>query len=301
MSSRWLGLCYGLLAALIWGGQAIVGRLAAYEDVTPADVTVIRFTVAGIVLLPIALRFRPILVGTTGWLRVLVLFLLSGSTYNMVLIGGLAYAPALDSAAIACGVIPIATAVLAYYLAGERLTVAGMTCLGTIAIGLALFAWQSLSSGFMSATWRGHLLFVTAGLMWAGFTTLSKRWNVDPVGITSSICVISLATLPFLPLLFRTGLTAHSSLTLIFYAVYMGLLVGVASLICYQRAIAILGAAYTGMMVSLAPVVAGIGGALVLEEMPAAAEFLGMVLVVGGLALAPLLQRRFQHEPPRLR
>ena len=96
-----------LLTALIWGMQPVVLRLAAHQGLTPADLTVLRFGIASLFLIPIALRHVRFPVGALGWKRALVLTVLGGAPYNYFLIVGAAYAPALDGASILTGIPPL--------------------------------------------------------------------------------------------------------------------------------------------------------------------------------------------------
>ena len=63
------GVSCGLGAALIWGAWPVVSGLGVADSLSPYDVAALRFGVAGLVLLPLALRFG--LVGGIGWLRAL--------------------------------------------------------------------------------------------------------------------------------------------------------------------------------------------------------------------------------------
>ena len=78
-SAFWKGLGLGILCALIWGVQAVVSRRSVLDGLSAADVTILRFMVASLVLLPVALGMRPILVGEPGWRRALVLTALAGT------------------------------------------------------------------------------------------------------------------------------------------------------------------------------------------------------------------------------
>jgi drug/metabolite transporter (DMT)-like permease len=287
--ATFLGLLYSLLCAVIWGGQAVVARLSAFQGLTNADVTVLRFAVAGCVLFPLALRNRPFPVGQLGVPRALVLFALAGAPYVMVLVGGAAFAGAADSAAITFGVIPIASAAFAHLLLGERLKAGRAAVLALIGCGITFFAYRSLLEAISDGrqTLRGHLLFIVAGIMWAGFTVLSRRWRVNPMAATATISVISLASLPIWMLLFPSRIAEGSAYAVLMQAIYMGLLVGVLSLVLYQKAIASLGATVAATLTALAPVVASVGGAAVFGEMPTTLELVGILFIISGLALVP--------------
>ena len=56
-----IGLCFGLAAALIWGGQAVVARSGTVAGYSPLDLAVLRYGAAALVLLPFAWRARHVL------------------------------------------------------------------------------------------------------------------------------------------------------------------------------------------------------------------------------------------------
>src|SRR5260370_14094019 len=91
----WKGLGLGILCALIWGVQAVVSRRSVLDGLSAADVTILRFLVAGAVLLPVALGVRPIIVGELGSRRALALTVLAGAPYTLLLVRTRALAPAL--------------------------------------------------------------------------------------------------------------------------------------------------------------------------------------------------------------
>ncbi len=290
MESRlWRGVGVGTLCTLIWGGQAVVMRRSVVDGLTAADVTVLRFLVAGSVLLPWALRHPPFPVGQLGWRRGLVLAMLAGAPYSLVVVGGVAFAPALHSTVVTFGVIPIAATAFAYCAFGERPGLRQVTCLGLILVGLTLFGWESLSSGPAHA-WPGYLLFMVAATMWAGFTTLSNRWRVDPIGATATVAVLSLASVPVGLALFPMRF-AHMSLGAIaIQAGYMGGLATVLSTYLYTRTIVLLGSVRASVIVALVPVVTGVTSPAVLAEWPTTPEIVGMVVVILGVVLSVVLK-----------
>jgi EamA-like transporter family len=63
------GAFYGLAAVCIWAGFIVVSRLGVRTSLTPWDVAAIRFTVAGTLLLPCAMR-KGLALDRLGWLGV---------------------------------------------------------------------------------------------------------------------------------------------------------------------------------------------------------------------------------------
>jgi len=271
-----------LLTALIWGMQPVVLRLAAHQGLTPADLTVLRFGVASLFFIPIALRHVRFPVGALGWKRALVLTVLGGAPYNYFLIVGAAYAPALDGASILTAVALLMTVVLARWLAGERITPVRLVALTLVCAGLLPFAVQSMLHGI-----RGHVMFAIAACMWGTIAPLSKRWNVDPWNFTSAIVILSAATIPLWIVALPTHWRQVDPAVVGLHALFFGLIQGVLSVVLFQKAIGLLGATTTGMFFALVPFTAWIGGQLLLGEKPSVAEIAGVLLVVAGLAIAP--------------
>jgi len=63
------GALYGLAAVCIWAGFIVVSRLGVRSSLTPWDVAAIRFAVAGLLLLPYAMR-KGLALDRLGWVGV---------------------------------------------------------------------------------------------------------------------------------------------------------------------------------------------------------------------------------------
>src|SRR5438309_2986914 len=281
----WYGIAAGGLCAVIWGGQAVVARAAVLNGLTTADVTLLRYVVSGAALLPLCLRRRPFPVGQHGWRRALSLVVLAGEPYTLVVVGGVALAPALHSSVVTFGLIPIAATVFAYPAFGEHPSFRKVAHLALIVMGLVVFGWNSLSVGHASA-WPGYLLFAVAATMWAAFGTLTKLWHVDAIGVTATVAVLSLVSVPVWVLLLPMHLSGAHWGMIALQAGYMGLLVGVASMYLYTRAIALLGSVRASVFVALVPLVTAFASAPGLAEQPNAPEVVGMIVVVLGVVLS---------------
>jgi hypothetical protein len=84
-----------------------------------------------------------------------------------------------------------------------------------------------------ASAWTGYLLFAVAATMWAAFGTLTKLWHVDAIGVTATIAVLSLVTVPVWVPLLPMQLAGARWGMIALQASYMGLLVGVASMYLY--------------------------------------------------------------------
>ncbi len=194
----WLGIGCGLLTSLIWGVQSVVSRQSVADGLSAADVTILRFVVASLILLPLALRrMRPFPVGALGWRRALILTALAGAPYALVLVGGATFAPALHASVIVPGLIPVMTVALAFLVMGERPGPVRLIGLSLVLAGIGAFGWQAFGeSGAGERAWIGDLFFVANAVMWSVFGLLARRWGCDAIDVTIATCLLSLLILP---------------------------------------------------------------------------------------------------------
>lgn len=290
MTSRaqWLGLLCGLATMIIWGVQSVVSRHAMLVGLTPADVTILRFVAAAATLLPWALwNMRPFPTGSLGWRRAWIVALLVGPLYSLVLVGGAAFAPALHSAVISPGLIPVFTAVLVFLVTGERAGRMRLIGLGVIILGIAIFSRDALAAApSRPDAWIGDLLFVLVALMWSIFGLLAKRWKVSSIEVTAASCLLSVPLLPLLVLALPVNLPRVPLGEIALQAVYQGVLVGVVALYLYARTVELLGAARATLFLPLVPVATTAASAMLLAETPTPAELIGMAVAVTGMAIA---------------
>ncbi|KPF71646.1 hypothetical protein IP69_05640 [Bosea sp. AAP35] len=284
----WLGLGCGLLTSLIWGVQAVVSRQSVADGLSAADVTILRFAVASLLLLPLALRrMRPFPVGALGWRRALILTALAGAPYALVLVGGATFAPALHASVIVPGLIPVMTVALAFAVMGERPGLWRMLGLSLVLAGIAAFGWETFgSSRPQESAWIGDLLFVANAVMWSVFGLLARRWGCDAIDVTIATCLLSLLILPVFALTMpmRLGDSAWPAIAL--QALYQGALVGVGALFLYTKSVELLGAARATLFLPLNPVVTALAGVALLGEYPSGIEIAGMLLVIAGMSVA---------------
>jgi len=204
----------------------------------PSDLAFIRYAVAGLLLLPWLIRHAPLRLGGIGWRKGLTLSLLAGPLFVLVGTSGYRFAPLAHGAVIQLGSLTVASFLLAAALLGERAGRRRLVGLAVIIAGLAITAGPSLVEGGSTA-WIGDLLFVGAGVMWALFTVLQRRWAIDPMAATAVVSVVS-ATL-YVPSyivsegVFRIAVAAPAML--VEQILVQGVLGGVIALFAFSRAI----------------------------------------------------------------
>jgi drug/metabolite transporter (DMT)-like permease len=263
----WKGLGFGALCALIWGIQPIVSKISVADGLTAADVTVLRFLAAGLVLLPVAARAPNFPVGPLGWGRAVTLAILAGAPFSLALVGGVAFAPAFHSAVIGPALTPLTATLLSLIWLRERPAWGELGALALTVAGLVLFSFEAFAGApAREGAWRGDLLFALSGCMWAAFGFLANRWRASSVGAAAAISILSLMSVPL-------------------WAFFMPLHLAEASLYLYTRAGALLGPVQAALFVPLTPIVTAVVDLLWLGEQASFSEMIGMAAVIAGMVL----------------
>jgi len=281
------GTICGLVAALIWGSYMAISNHGITAGLLPADLAFIRYTAAGLLLLPWLVRHAPLHLGGIGWKKGLALSTLAGPLFVLVGTSGYRFAPLAHAAVIQLGALTVASFLLASALIGEsagRRRVAG---LGVIIVGLAVTAGPSLFEGGSSA-WIGDLLFVAAGVMWALFTVLQRRWAISPMAATAVVSVVSAAI--YVPVyLASEGLdriAAAAPAMLAEQILVQGVLGGVIALFAFSRAVQDLGAGRAALFPTLAPAIAMLVGIPLGAGLPSALQLTGLAILSCGMLVA---------------
>lgn len=286
-----VGLLIGVVASSIWGGHAAVARLALTgQGLEVLDLLFCRYVPASILLAPLIWRERAAM-RALGWRRIFVLFLFAGAGNLILFATALKYAPATHGSTIAPMVMPVAGALLAWWLLKERPTPGRAAALGAMLTGVLIIAWDGV--GMHPGAWRGDVLLVGAGTTWAVFTILLRRWKVPAIPATAAVTVVSLPFIlpPFL--LYRAeAFFALPTSLIIWMVVAQGVLLGVVSMLLFARSVEMLGATRASTLSVVVPVTGLITSALVLGEVIGPWKALGASLSVGAMLVAVLFTGR---------
>ena len=282
------GMLYGTLAALIWGAWPVVSRVGVQQSLDPADITALRFGVAGLLLLPLVWRRG---LGGLGWGAALVLAAGAGVPYVLVTVAGLAIAPAGHAGVIVPSCMLTFSALGSWLFLSDRPDRGRLIGLSVIVGGVLLIGWEGLT-GHGLDVWTGDLLFVAGGLLWAIYTVASRYWSVDPLHATALVSVLSMVLYLPIYLLFGEPRIFEAPLEeTLFQGLFQGLFAAVLALLFYTRAVALLGAARGAVFAALVPGFALLMAYPALGEVPSARELLGVAVVTLGMTGALGLHR----------
>ncbi|MCS6892505.1 MAG: DMT family transporter [Rhodovarius sp.] len=287
-----LGLILGLGASAIWGGHAVVARLAlAGQGFHVLDLAAMRYLPAAILFAPLAWQARASLLRLGLW-RLLVLTGAGGVGNLLLFVGALQYAPASHGGTIAPMTGPVVSALMGWWLLKERPTPGRVAALATMLLGVLMIGWDGLGSD-LPLVWLGDLLLVAAGATWGCFGALIRLWQVPAIPAAAGVSILSalLIAPPWLigPAADFLAMPLSLQLWMIFA---QGVLLGVVSLLLFARSLEILGPTRTATLSVFVPVAALLLAALILEERMGTLQLLGAAVAVGGMLAAVLFTGR---------
>jgi len=262
-----------LLAMLAFAGNSLLCRAAFHATgIDAASFTAIRI-VAGAVVLWLLVRARDGRVASAGsWPSALALFVYAA-----------AFSFAYLSLTAATGALLLFGAVQATMIGvglakGERLhgwQIAGLACALVGLVGLLL-------PGLSAPPWLGSLLMLAAGVAW-GVYSLRGKGSGDPLQVTGGnflravafAIVLSAATLPWASLDGRGAL----------YAMASGALTSGIGYAIWYSALPRLKVATAATVQLSVPVIAAVGGIVLLGEAATLRLLLAAIAILGGIGL----------------
>jgi drug/metabolite transporter (DMT)-like permease len=288
------GALYGLSAVCIWAAFIVVSRLGVRTSLTPWDVAAIRFAVAGILLLPYLLK-KGLARGRLGWSGLTAIAVGSGAPMVLLVNAGLLFAPASHAGALFPGTMPLMVAILAAVILKEEFTPQKTGGLILIVLGAVGVVWAS--SGTLGSSQNiGHLLFLCAGLTWAGYTVAMRRARLDGLHAAAISAVASLVFyLPVYAIVAQTSLLEAPLFDVALQAVVQGLLTAIVALLLYGRMVGILGATGGAAFVALTPAITALAAIPILNEWPSTIDWIAITLISVGVYFVsggPLPTRR---------
>jgi drug/metabolite transporter (DMT)-like permease len=279
----------GVTAVMIVWGSTFVVTKATVQEVPPLALAALRFAIAAIVLVPIAVlrgglkslpRPRPhgalVLMGLAG----IAFFHIA---FNLALVHGSA-----TQGALIYALVPAAVAVAAVVFLGERLSRRRIVGIVISIVGVAVVVSSAEVSGHSPRPLLGAAWMLAAVVAWAVYTITAKTLaDADQVVVVGCATVIGVLVMipPAAWELGHRGWPAPSPQGWL-GALFLGLVASAVCFIVYSRALRELDASLVGVLVNLDPLVGVLTAAVFLGEPLRAWHLGGGAVAIGGMWLA---------------
>ncbi|MGB5984444.1 MAG: DMT family transporter [Desulfobacterales bacterium] len=283
------------LAAVIWGGTFVAGRVVAAEA-DPYAASFLRYLIASAVLLAITARYHRGLPGLSGrqWRIVLLLAASGVVAYNVCFFSGLKFISA-GRASLIIATNPMFIALMAHLIFREQLNRL-QKCGVLLSIGGAMIVISRGSPATLltDAVGLGELFIIGAVVSWVSFSLLGK-WILSDLSPLVSVSYASAAgTLGlFIPAYLRGVVPAMGTYGVQTWLglVYLGLLGTALAFVWYYQGIQKIGPTRSGLFINFVPVSAVTLAVLILNEPLSPSLVIGALTVTGGVYLTRTPQR----------
>ncbi|NOH63083.1 DMT family transporter [Vibrio sp. RE88] len=280
------GTLFALGAISIWAGWMAVTRLGVTTSLSAYEITLLRFSVAGTLLLPIILR-KGTGLKQLGLTKLMILVCGAGAPYSLIASSSLIYAPAAQAGVLIPGVMPLFVALLALIFFRERFNHKRKVGYFLMMVGLLIIVGLNAIIGAHSYI-TGQILMLLASFMWASYTLVLKQSKLDPLHAAAIVSFWSL--IAFVPFYLYSSepsalLTAPLD-DILLQALFQGVVATILSLYLFGKAIRLLGAPVGSSFGALVPVLAALFAIPLLGEVPTSADWVGIGLVSTGVYLA---------------
>lgn len=287
IDARWIGVLCGLASAFVWAAFPVVTRMGLTHTTLDAyDITFIRYTVSGMILLPFLLNHG--LRGLT-WQAIVLLVFGIGAPYMLLVSFGLAQAPVEQFAIVTPGSMIVFSVLVTAWGFGTSFSRREKLGLALIIAGIALVGYRSFVSS--QAPSYAYLIFLLGGLLWATYTVSSKHFSTSALHATAVVSVFSmLGYVPFYFAFRGTNLLQAPLWDLGVQAAYQGVLVSIVALFFYSKSVQLLGPAIGATFAALVPSAATLLAIPMLGEKTNFTTNIGLLTVTIGMVLTLLRQ-----------
>lgn len=282
------GIIYGLIAALIWGAWPVISALGVKQSLGANDLTFLRFTVSGMILLPLFYKLR---FHGASLSKGLVLASGAGLGYISLCLYGLSFAPASHFGIITPSCMLTFTTLGSWLLLNETLSKSRVLGFMVIVCGVLMIGWSSVNAGTSNSaypeSWKGDIIFIFCGALWALYTLSSRIWKIEAFHATTLVSVLSMIIYaPIYFLLTEPKLLTAPLNEVVFQGVMQGVLTAVLALLFFSKSVNLIGASKGAVFGALVPAVALLFAVPILNEIPSSAEVIGVIIVSLGMLYA---------------
>ena len=288
--TTWLVL---LASLLLWSGNWIVAR-AVRDEISPGLATVGRLGVVLAILLPFAfagLRRKLPRLDRRDWLVLGALGFTGGGPHLGLQWLGLHYTTA-ASGILYLSTAPIFVLLMTIALGGERIVARQWIGVAISFVGVLLIATHGDLAHLSFNV--GDLMAIASMVLWAAYTVL-LRVRRDPLEVIELLCMVcafgALFMAPWVMFEIASGATLALSkpgALAVLYSAIGSLLLAYAG---WSYVVSRLGAARAGVTLHLMPAFGVLLSAFFLNEYPQWFHFVGIALILAGVALSAFKRR----------
>lgn len=279
------------IVALLWGGNAIAGKLAV-GHVSPMLLTSLRWLLACVFIAPLAWRDAqrewPII--RQHWVKLYLLAALGFTAFNALFYWALNYTSAINVTIVQSG-MPLIVFLGSFLFFGLRPVKSQLFGFSLTLLGVLITVAHGQISNLLSLDLnRGDALMLLATILYGGYT-VALRYR-PPLHWRSMIIVLALfaflSSLPFSAYEYWAGYSLIPDARGLGVVLYIAIFPSLIAQSLYMRGVDLIGGNRANLFINLVPVFGSILAVVILAEEFKAYHFTALGLVVGGILFAEL-------------
>ena len=283
---KFLGYVAALVTVTIWAAFLVGTRFAVTKNFTVEEILVLRLIPAAIIMLPYMVKLGVMPPGNR--LITKIIFALGASAlFPWVLSMGLYYSPASNAGALGPGTLPFWTALIAFLITSEKPNRSRKFGLFVILLGALVIGIVQFETNYGDLTWLGNILFLLGAALWAIYSVIFRQSGIAP--LHGLVIGLFWGSVIFVPFLITFGSVKFENTTLhdiAFMVILHSFIIGILAMLLFTYAVKKLGAVQTAAFGALTPILALVGGVLLLDEIISPSKLSGICLVTAGVLLA---------------
>ncbi|MFO1185267.1 MAG: DMT family transporter [Bauldia sp.] len=277
------------LTSLFWAGNIVLGRFIAGR-VPPVALAQIRWSAAGLVLLPFAWRgLKADWPAIRASLPVVLILSATGiGAYNTMAYYGLQYTEALNALLMQSSG-PLLIGVWSLALFGDRLSRAQVLGILTSLVGVVVIVARGDPGAIAGLRLNSGDLWMLAAMVLYGLYSamLRRRPTAAPLSLLAATILIGQAMIwPFTVAEFLSGARMTPSGEALAVIAYVAIVPSILAYLFFNRGVELIGANRAGPFFHLMPVFGSALAIVFLGEHAAPFHFIGYGLIVAGIVVA---------------
>jgi len=294
---------FAAIAMVCWSGNWVLGR-AVRADIPPLGLSFWRWTVASLILLPVALRSKPSdwRALREAWKLVAALGFLGAAVYQSVVYIGL-HSTEATNALLLNATAPLFVIVMAWLISGDRVNGRQMVGISISFGGAAILVSRGHLSTLTQLKFNvGDLWIICAVMVWGLYSVL-LRYRPPAMSRLLLVFCISVTGVVFLaPFYIWETMTiqpVHLNEQTILSILYTGIFASVVAFIAFNETVARIGPSKAVYFLHLMPVFGALFSFVFLGERLELYHLIGFPIALGGVLLATVVPDtlRIPNEP----
>jgi len=282
-TSTSVGYAGAVVTVLIWATWILATRHSVATQLGTIDIGLIRYGIPALVLAPVWLKTGLLPKGVPlGLLATMVAG--AGAVFFQLTTSAIHSTPASAAGILLGGSMPLATALIGVIVFRERPDVMRVFGLAAIVAGVAILLVRGLAGATLP--WSGFVLLPMGAILWASYTHAFHRSGLTAVQASALIAVWSFLIHIALAIIFGTSIASAPLGEIGLQVLSQGVLSGLAATVAYGLAVRALGGTQAAAFTAITPVLATIGGGMLLGEEIGIAEIAAAIITGLGVALS---------------